>query len=213
MTFIGKERMGYETPPGGISLTRYITRRMHKTRLLKKIETLHAPEKLAQFAIYAAAAATSWGPAMYQPRFDRPGTIIEESDPDTGAIIRVEQCERNPHYQFNYTVEMPDGAKITGQESILGTTVGLRGLGMPAPSFYEYLSADEQYHATARGVINSELVPGFLFTSTKVRGYGDLDIADNQGYSGTLRLTRSAEMIIQIVEGDTPALDMHYQLN
>lgn len=204
--------MDYETPPGGVSLTSYIARRMHKTRLLMEMNTLSIPEKLAQFAIYAAAAATSWGPARYQPRFDRPGTIIEQPDPETGALIHVEQLERNPHFQFNFKVEMPDGAQVKGQETILGTTVGLRGLGMPAPSFYEYVSADEHYHAIAQGIINSELVPGFLFTSTKVRGYGDLDVSDNQNHSGKLKLTRQAQMIVQITTEGKTVYNTQYQL-
>ncbi len=195
----GKLRMQYETPPQGITLTGYIVRRMHKTRLLAGIEAAAASqpaEALAQFAVYAAAAATSWGPALYQPAFDSPGAERVENDPDTGALVRVVQKPRNPHYQFTYEVELPGGGLITGRESITGTTVGLRGLGMPAPSFFMYSSPNGEYEARASGVVYSEL--GFGFPNWVVRGYGELSLEDNQENRGQLTLDRSGKIQVKI---------------
>jgi hypothetical protein len=195
----GLDRMHYETPPGGITITVYIVRRMHKTILLKDIEdTLKTrPEQaLALFASYAIASATSWGPALYQPRFDGPGSVISETDLGTGAIVTVTQQPRNPHYTFSYRVQLPGGGLISGGEEITGTTVGLRGLGMPAPSRFEYTNRDETYKAIAIGIINSELAPRIGRWS--IRGYGELSLEDNQGNTGTLKLNRKAEVVIEI---------------
>lgn len=199
MTFRGSDRMQYETPPEGISLTGYVVRRLHKTRLLSKFtESQDDAEKLAYFGLFAAAISTSWGPAYYQPRFDPVGTRITEDDPDTGASVTVSLVARDPHFRFELSITMPNGDTIEGHESILGTTVGLRGLGMPAPSYFEYASKDNDYKASASGIITSELVPGFIITRTKIRGYGELELSDTKGYKGKLTLNRSAELTIDI---------------
>ena len=195
----GLSRMKYETPPQGISITAYIVRRMHKTRLLKDIEDLAIDDTqlaLSRVGVYAAAAGTSWGPALYQPRFDSPGTTISEADPETGALITVKQIEGIQNYAFVYEVQLPDGGRLVGNEKILGTTVGFRGLGMPAPSRFEFTNANGTYQATATGIIHSELAPGL--GQWKVRGYGDLQLEDNQGNRGFLQLDRDGKISIQI---------------
>ena len=203
LPFTGVERMNYETPPQGITLTGYIVRRMHKTRLLAEMADLVAEspaQALAQFGVYAAAAGTSYGPAMYQPRFDRPGAEVTETDPETGAVVTVHQGKREPHYAFTYEVRLPDGSRIAGEEKILGTTVGLRGLGMPAPSQFEYQHAQDGYRAAANGVINSELAPGL--GRWRVRGYADLQLEDNRGNRGSISLDRKGRIEIEITSED-----------
>ena len=210
LPLIGAQRMGYETPPQGITLTGYINRRMHKTRLLSDIETLvetNPAGALGAFGFYAIAAATSWGPAMYQPTFDRPGSEVVEKDPETGAIITVRQLPRSPHYTFTYQVELPGGGSVTGREAITGTTVGFTGLGMPAPSLFNFYSANGIYEAEATGTINSELAP--RIGRWQVRGYGELILEDNLGNQGVLSLKRNRQVRIQIeVPGQGPLLQM-----
>lgn len=207
IAFAGMERMQYETPRGGISITGYIARRLHKTALLDDIETALSRRPalaLMQFAIYAAAAATSWGPALYQPRFDRPGAEVAEADPDTGAQVTVRCLATEPHYTFEFDVLLPGGGRISGQEAITGTTVSLTGLGMPAPSRFRYQSADAVYEAEAIGTITSELAP-HLFGPWHIRGYGALQLTDTLGQQGVLSLDRQgqASVVVRELEGQT----------
>lgn len=210
----GKRRMAYETPPQGITLTGYIARRMHKTRLLEDMVSLVREdplEALVRFGMYAAAAGTSYGPALYQPRFDGPGAVVSEQDPDTGARITVQQNARSPHYSFSYEVNLPDGSRITGEEQILGTTVGLRGLGMPAPSAFRFDSADGAYQAFASGTIHSELAPGL--GRWRVRGYADLQLEDSSGNRGALSLDRKGRLKVKIHPENGPAHRVNISLD
>jgi len=79
----------YELPPEGITLLGYVVRRMHKTALLEPMSQMlkegHTLEALAQVALYATGASTSFGPAYYQPTFNREGDVITEPDPATGS--------------------------------------------------------------------------------------------------------------------------------
>lgn len=205
----GLPRMRYETPPQGISITGYIVRRMHKTRLMEDIEDLCIDDPqlaLSRFGVYAAAAGTSWGPALYQPRFDRPGTLITEKDPETGAVVTVKQLEGKQHYAFSYEVQFPGGGRLVGSEKILGTTVGFRGLGMPAPSHFEFTNATGLYQANATGILHSELAPGL--GQWKIRGYGELQLTDNHGNLGSLKLDREGHLTLQI---QAPSGETHTQ--
>lgn len=210
----GSKRMNYETPPRGTTITGYIVRRMHKTRLLEGMQDLIASssaEALAKFAVYAAAAGTSYGPALYQPRFDRPGSVISEPDPETGAVVTVSQGERAPHYAFHYVVELPNGGKISGEERILGTTVGLRGLGMPAPSQFKFEDPGSGYKAFASGTVHSELAPGL--GRWRIRGYADLQLEDNLGFRGSLVLDRKGQIEIEIIAEDGSIFETSLQLS
>jgi hypothetical protein len=90
---------------------------------------------------------------------------------------------------------MPNRDLFRGSETITGTTVGLRGLGMPAPSKFTFTSGD--YSATFTGVITSELALS-LFGNTRIRAYGFLDLKDNAGNIGRLDLNRSGDIAIKI---------------
>jgi hypothetical protein len=187
--------MRYELPPEGISLLGYVVRRMHKTELLTKVPGLLQSEKveaaLECVARYAATSSTSFGRAYYQPRFNRVGETVEEADPQTGAQVRATLESDSPHYHITYTVNMPDGGLFAGEERITGTTVGLRGLGMPAPSKFNFKSGD--YEVQLTGVLTSELVLS-LIGRTKIRAYGSLSFTDNKGNSGNLTIDRNKNM-------------------
>jgi hypothetical protein len=193
------ETTRYELPPEGITLLGYIVRRMHKTEWLAKVSSLlaqgHTAQALDHAAIYAATASTSFGRAYYQPNFNSTGESITEADPTTGAIVTARLESRSPHYHISYEAMMPNGDIFQGSETITGTTVGLRGLGMPAPSKFTFTSGD--YSAEFSGIITSELALS-LFSNTRIRGYGYLDLQDNAGNTGRLDLSRSGDITIRV---------------
>ena len=194
----------YELPPEGTSLLGYIVRRMHKTSRLSSIPELLAQgrssQALEQVAMYAVAASTSYGRAYYQPNFNATGETVSEPDPATGATVTAQLDSRSPHYHISYQVSMPNGDTFTGSEEITGTTVGFRGLGMPAPSRFTFTSGD--YNANLTGVITSELALS-LFGNTRIRAYGSLNFKDNAGNTGRLELKREGSLTITVNEQET----------
>lgn len=198
------ETTRYELPPGGTTLLGYVARRMHKTAWLAPI-----PEFLAQgrsdkalehVAVYAVAASTSYGRAYYQPKFDVTGDAVSEADPATGAIVTARLDSRSPHYHISYEAVMPSGDTFKGSEEITGTTLGLRGLGMPAPSRYTFTSGE--FQAELSGLITSELAVRFI-RPTRIRAYGSLNFKDSPGHIGRLELTRSGDLSITINDQTT----------
>jgi len=189
------ETTRYELPPEGTSLLGYIVRRMHKTERLMPIPELltegKSPEVLERIALYTAAASASYGRAYYQPTFNATGETVSEPDPVTGATITATLESSSPHYHITYEVNLPNGDQFQGSETITGPTVGLRGLGMPAPSRFTFTSGD--YHAKLTGTITSELVLSLL-GRTRIRAYGFLNFEDNAGNSGKLELDRSGDI-------------------
>ncbi len=199
MTVMLKDTLRYELPPGGQSLLGYIVRRMHKTGWLTPVPELiaagNSPQALARIAMYAVAASTSFGRAFYQPAFNAVGESVRESDPATGAVVTAKLEARDPHYHITYSVTMPDGSVFSGSEEIRGTTVGLRGLGMPAPSRFRFQSGS--YGAELAGVITSELALG-VFRTTRIRGYGFLNVRDNAGNTGRISVERDSTVTLEI---------------
>ena len=195
----------YELPPEGISLLGYVVRRMHKTSRLQAAGALLAQqlfaEALAQIAQYAAGASSSYGPAYYQPRFNRAGESVAEADPHTGALVDARLEAERPHLRISYTASLPALGKFSGMEEITGTTVSLFGLGMPAPSRFEFESADGSYSARLSGLIVSELLPGFLRQS-RIRAHGSLQLEDNMDNRGKLVLRRNGSSDASITRAD-----------
>ncbi|MEP6895164.1 MAG: hypothetical protein ABI986_06110 [Chloroflexota bacterium] len=195
------ETARYELPPEGITLLGYIVRRMHKTEWLAKVPAALAEgqtTKALEFAaVYAATSSTSFGHAYYQPQFNRSGEAISEADPVRGALVTARLDSTSPHYNISYEAVMPNGDTFKGSEIITGTTVGLRGLGMPAPSKFTFTS--NAYIAECDGLITSELALSF-FRNTRIRAYGFLNIKDNQGNTGRLELNRAGDITIKINE-------------
>jgi len=195
------ETARYELPPEGITLLGYIVRRMHKTEWLTKATSALAEKQSIQAlefaAVYAATSSTSFGRAYYQPNFNRAGEVISEADPITGATVTAKLESTSPHYDISYQAVMPNGDTFKGSEIITGTTVGLRGLGMPAPSKFTFTSGE--YIAEFEGIITSELAFS-LFGNTRIRAYGFLNIKDNKGNIGRLELNRTGDISIKINE-------------
>lgn len=193
------ETTRYELPPEGITLLGYIVRRMHKTEWLVKASALLAEGQTAQAlehaAIYAASSSTSYGRAHYQPQFNRAGAVISEADPVTGAIVTARLDSTSPHYNISYEAVMPNRDIFRGSETITGTTVGLRGLGMPAPSKFIFTSGS--YTAEFTGILTSELALS-LFGNTRIRAYGFLDLKDSADNTGRLDLNRAGDITIKI---------------
>jgi hypothetical protein len=172
---------------------------MHKTQWILAAKHMIAIGDsgwaLANIAMYAVAASTSFGRAFYQPRFNGEGEQVSEADPATGAIITAKLESRNPHYLISYSVKMPDSGSFYGSEEITGTTLGLRGLGMPAPSRFHFQS--EEYKAELMGTITSELALS-IFGGTRIRGYGFLKFSDSAGNSGKIRVERNREVKLEV---------------
>jgi hypothetical protein len=87
--------------------------------------------------------------------------------------------------------EVPGIGRFEGHEEIVGTTVGLRGLGMPAPSRFTLRTEAPLAPWTARavGIVTAELAP--RLGGTLVRGHGSLDLSDDRGTRGRVVLDRS----------------------
>jgi hypothetical protein len=194
-----KDALRYELPPQGITLLGYVVRRMHKTEWLvpvpKFVSSGDSAKALANVGLYAVAASTSFGRAFYQPRFNTQSEELCEADPATGALVTAKLDAVVPHYLISYSVRMPDGASFEGNEEITGTRVGLRGLGMPAPSVFHFRC--EPYFATVTGTITSELALS-LVGRTRIRGYGQLTLVDSAGNAGMARVERNGEATIEV---------------
>jgi len=193
----------YELPPHGITLLGYIVRRMHKTERLIQVPNLLAlgktMEALEQIALFTAASSASYGRAYYQPKFNEEGDIIHEPDPVTGAMVTAQLISRSPHYRIACEVNLPNGDLFQGNETITGTSFGLRGLAMPAPSQFSFSSGD--YRASLTGLITSELALSLL-GRTRIRAFGNLNFEDKAGNKGTLELQRSGDVVIRINASD-----------
>jgi len=193
------ETTRYELPPEGNTLLGYIVRRMHKTAWLAPVQKMLAQgqstKALEHIAIYTVASSTSYGRAYYQPNFNATGDSVSEPDPATGAEVVARLDSRSPHYHISYDVTMPNGDTFKGNEEITGTTVGLRGLGMPAPSRFTFTSGE--YRAELTGIITSELALSLL-GRTRIRAYGSMNFKDNTGNAGRLELKRDGSLAITV---------------
>ena len=189
----------YELPTTGITLLGYVVRRMHKTQWLTSVPALIAAgktdEALAQVAMYAVTSSTSFGRAHYQPQFNSIGAEVSEADPITSAQVWAKLESSSPTYLISYAATMPNGDIFSGREEITGTTVGLRGLGMPAPSKFNFKSGN--YSAELTGILTSELALS-LIGRTRIRAYGFLNFNDNADNTGKLTLDRSNNIKLEI---------------
>jgi hypothetical protein len=189
----------YELPTTGITLLGYVVRRMHKTQWLATVPELisagKTAEALSKVAMYAVTSSTSFGRAHYQPQFNSVGAEVSEADPTTGAQVRAKLESSSPTYLISYTATMPNGDVFSGHEEITGTTVGLRGLGMPAPSKFNFKSGN--YTAELTGILTSELALS-LIGRTRIRAYGFLNFNDNAGNTGKLAIDRSNNIKLEI---------------
>jgi hypothetical protein len=202
----GDARAAFETH--GTSPVQYLARRTAKTRLLAELPDLlpavggpvRPGRALALFGVFCAAAAASFGRGYRQPTFDATGTELTETDPETGASITARLDGRGPGSRIRLSVRavLPGLWAFEGREEIVGTTVGIHGLGMPAPSRFalETAAALVPWSATAIGTITAELAP--RFSGTLVRGHGVLELADDRGTRGTVELSRSGVAVARV---------------
>jgi hypothetical protein len=204
----------YELPTTGITLLGYVVRRMHKTQWLISVPELisagKTDEALAQIGMYAVTSSTSFGRAYYQPQFNSVGAEVSEQDPLTGAVVKAKLEASSPTYLISYSATMPNGDIFSGREEITGTTVGLRGLGMPAPSKFNFKSGS--YITELSGILTSELALS-LIGRTRIRAYGFLNFNDNESNTGKLALDRNNKIILEINGKQLQADPMEYSWN
>lgn len=200
-------RTRYELPPQGISLLGYVVRRMHKTALLlPTVELLrqgHTGQALAQIGLYSAVASASYGPAYYQPQMTMSGERLTEVDPQTGIAVSAVLEATRPHYRISYVVDLGGGVVLTGEEEITGTTVGWRGLGMPAPAHF-YFATPNGYRAQMVGTVTSELALGF--PRWQIRAYGEIALKDSAGNAGVVKISRDRRVVLRIDNGGASEL-------
>jgi hypothetical protein len=196
----------YELPPEGISLLGYVVRRMHKTHFLvdavRRLKSSESAEALALFGLYGLTASVSFGPAFYQPSFDEVGESFTAPDPETGANVTARLNARTPSYHISYTAELADGSTFAGQEEILGTSLGFRGIRMPAPADIQLSAGHLGYTSEAHGLLTTELYYRFA-EGAHLRGHGTLEVGDSEGNYGHAQLRRDgvAHVIVHAAAG------------
>ena len=87
------------------------------------------------------------------------------------------------------------GTEVSEADPKTGTTVGLRGLGMPAPSKFNFKSGN--YSADLTGILTSELALS-LIGRTRIRAYGFLNFNDNANNTEKLTIDRNHNIKIEI---------------
>ena len=203
-------RADYETD--GTTFLQYLARRAAKTVILKPLEGLLAVKRsggplpaaaLVCFAYYAVAASTSYGRGYRQPAFSNERSAIEK-DRETSSVITARSVGARGDLAAEITAEVEGVGRFVGNERILGTTVGLRGLGMAAPSQFSFETTHERgapllaWRGEARGTVTTELAPSFR--GTTVRAYGSLALSDDAGSAGKATLNRDGEISITVTD-------------
>jgi hypothetical protein len=205
----GDKRAAYETY--GTSFLQYVARRAAKSRILLPLRELLSVKRrsgpeygaaLACFAYYAVAAATTYGKGYRQPAFTDERRA-EERDPQTGALITVRSTGGERTIAAEVDLVLSGVGQFRGSERILGTTVGLRGLGMAAPSTFTFAIDDSGLRAglaawwgEGRGTITTELAPSFR--GTTIRAYGELSLTGSDGSRGRAVLNRDALVQVEV---------------
>lgn len=219
----GDARAAYETH--GTSFMSYLARRAAKTRLLRPLKELldakrgGGPERAAAlicFAYYAVAASTSYGRGYRQPAFND-ATESHERDRETGVRIVAVDVGLQREIKAQIRATLPGIGAFLANEQVLGTTVGFRGLGMPAPSRLSF-EVDESGRAAglvswrgeAIGTIVTELAP--TIGGSKVRAYGSLELRGSDGSRGTVRFDREGLLIVEVTDPQGDTLRLHAPL-
>ena len=203
-------RADYETD--GTTFLQYLARRAAKTIILEPLQQLLAVKRpggpipaaaLVCFAYYAVAASTSYGRGYRQPIFSSERSATEK-DRETSAVITATSVGARGNLAAEITAEVAGIGRFVGNERILGTTVGLRGLGMAAPSQFSFETAPGRgatllaWRGEARGTVTTELAPSFR--GTTVRAYGSLALSDDAGSTGTATLNRDGQVSITVTD-------------
>ncbi len=203
-------RADYETD--GTTFLQYLARRAAKTVILEPLQQLLAVQRpggpipaaaLVCFAYYAVAASTSYGRGYRQPSFSSERSATE-TDRETSTVITATSVGARGNLAAEITAEVEGIGRFVGNERILGTTVGLRGLGMAAPSQFSFETAQGRgttllaWRGEARGTVTTELAPSFR--GTTVRAYGSLALSDDAGSTGKATLNRDGEISITVTD-------------
>ena len=203
-------RADYETD--STTFLQYLARRAAKTVILEPLQQLLAVRRpggpipaaaLVCFAYYAVAASTSYGRGYRQPNFSSERSV-SEMDRETSAVITVKSIGARGDLAAEITAEVAGIGRFVGNERILGTTVGLRGLGMAAPSQFSFETTRGRgasllaWRGEARGTVTTELAPSFC--GTTVRAYGSLALSDDAGSTGKATLNREGEISITVTD-------------
>ena len=203
-------RADYETE--GTTFLQYLARRAAKTVILKPLEGLLDTQRnggpipaaaLVCFAYYAVAASTSYGRGYRQPNFSSERSATE-TDRETSSVITARSVGARGDLAAEITAEVEGIGRFVGNERILGTTVGLRGLGMAAPSQFSFETLHGQgskllaWRGEARGTVTTELAPSLR--GTTVRAYGSLSLSDDAGSTGTASLNREGAVSITVTD-------------
>lgn len=201
-------RADYETD--GTTFLQYLARRAAKTIILEPLQQLLAVRRpggpipaaaLVCFAYYAVAASTSYGRGYRQPSFSSERSVSEK-DRETSSLITARSVGARDDLAAEITAEIDGIGRFVGNERILGTTVGLRGLGMAAPSQFSFETARGRgapllaWRGEARGTVTTELAPSLR--GTIVRAYGSLALSDDAGCRGKATLDRDGEVSITV---------------
>jgi len=205
----GDARASYETD--GTSFLQYLARRAAKSRILIPLATLLRSDRaggsefagaLACFAYYCVAASTTYGSGYQQPNFTDE-QIVEERDLETGVIVSATNTGGRREIAAKIRAVVPKIGVYEASERVLGTTVGIRGLGMPAPSTFAFdvdatgLRAGlAAWRGTARGTITTELAP--TLRGSRIRAYGALDLHGSDGSRGRAEITREGLVRVEI---------------
>jgi len=205
----GDARAPYETD--GTSFLQYLARRAAKSRILIPLATLLRSDRaggpefagaLACFAYYCVAASTTYGSGYQQPNFTGE-QIVEERDLETGVIVSATNTGGRREIAAKIRTVVPKIGVYEASERILGTTVGIRGLGMPAPSTFAFdvdatgLRAGlAAWRGTARGTVTTELAPSLR--GSRIRAYGSLDLHGSDGSRGRAEITREGLVRVEI---------------
>ena len=205
----GDAHAPYETH--STSFLRYLARRAAKSRILLPLRDLLAVKRrggpeyagaLTCFAYYAVAASTTYGKGYRQPEFTAERRV-EERDRQTGALITARSVGDGRSIAAEVDLTLPDIGQFRGSERILGTTVGLRGLGMAAPSTFSFAIDDSGHRAglaawwgEGRGTITTELAPSLR--GTTIRAYGELALTGSDGSRGRATLDRDGRLAVEV---------------
>ena len=158
--------------------------------------------RVQETATAAVAASTTYGSGYRQPEFTDE-QIVEERDPESGALISAINSGGSREIAAKIRATVPKIGIYDASERILGTTVGIRGLGMPAPSTFAFevdaagrRAGLAAWRGTARGTITTELAP--TLRGSRIRAYGALDLHGSDGSRGRAEITREGLVRIQI---------------
>lgn len=205
----GDARASYET--SGTTFLQYLARRAAKTRILMPLgnllrgDRLGGPEfagALACFAYYCVAASTTYGSGYQQPNFTDEQNV-EERDVETGVVLSATNTGGRREIAAKIRADVPKIGIYEASERVLGTTIGIRGLGMPAPSTFAFdvdaagrRAGLAAWRGTARGTVTTELAP--TLRGSRIRAYGSLDLHGSDGSRGRAEVTRDGQVRVEV---------------